>query len=260
ALFRLARAAGRGESRTEEFRLRSVVAGQRQSRWLRLSVSRLELGRSGESEPLVLWRIIAITDERRRQAETMRALEATLGYYEAVPLGLLVAGEDADIEHLNGTLARWLGLSASSLARGLKLTDIISGDGALLLRALARDVDGTARRIDLDLVCEDGHGWPATLLVMPRAEGAGFVAAVLERVAEDADDQGRTAEVRFARFFQSAPFGIATVSAGGRIASANTAFARLLVDGRAGRNDSALDVLTRNVDPDRRAEVAAALS
>src|SRR5690606_21464683 len=70
ALFRLARAAGRGESRTEEFRLRSVVAGQRQSRWFRLGVSRLELGRSGEGEPLVLWRIIDITDERRRQAET----------------------------------------------------------------------------------------------------------------------------------------------------------------------------------------------
>jgi len=261
ALFRLARAAGRGESRTEEFRLRTVLAGQRQSRWFRLSVSRLDLGRSGEAEPLVVWRMIDVTDDRRREAEAMRALEATLGYYETMPLGLLVAGEDAEIEHLNGTLATWLGLSASSLARGLKLTDIVSGDGALLLRALARDAEHRARRIDLDLVREDGVIWPATLLVVQRARQPGFVAAVLERITEaDAGGRGRTADVRFARFFQSAPFGIATVGADGRIVSANTAFARLMVDGKAGRGDSALDVLTRNAEPDRRAEVEAALN
>jgi len=261
ALFRLARAAGRGESRTEEFRLRTVVAGQRQSRWFRLSVSRLQLGRSGESEPLVLWRMTDVTDDRRREAEAMRALEATLGYYETMPLGLLVAGDDAEIEHLNDTLAKWLGLSASSLARGLKLTDIVSGDGALLLRALARDAEHTARRIDLDLVREDGVIWPATLLVVQRSQQAGFVAAVLERITEpNAGGRGRTADVRFARFFQSAPFGIATVGADGRIVSANAAFARLLLDGKAGRGGRAVDVLTRNVEPDRRAEVEAALN
>ncbi|MCL4766705.1 MAG: response regulator [Hyphomicrobiaceae bacterium] len=260
ALFRLARAAGRGENRTEEFRLRTVVGGQRHSRWYRLGVTRLEPGSGEDSEPLVLWRMIDVTDERRREAETLRGLEATLGFYEAMPLGLMVAGEDAGIEHLNGTLATWLGLSASSLASGLQLTDIVSGDGAMLLRALARDAGEAARRIDLDLVREDGRSWPATLMVVPRAGGAGFLAAVLERVAdEDASGRGRTAEVRFARFFQSAPFGIATVMADSRIASANAAFARLLLDGKAGRADLALDVLTRHADPDRRAEVEAAL-
>ena len=261
ALFRLARAAGRGENRTEEFRLRTVAGGHRQSRWLRLGVMRLDTGRGGEGEPLVLWRLVDITDERRREAEMVRALEAQLGYYEAMPLGLIVAGEDASIEHLNGTVATWLGLSASSLARGLKLTDIVSGDGALLLRALARDAGEAARRIDLDLVCEDGRVWPATLMVVPRAGDAGFVAAVLERVVEeDASGRGRTAEVRFARFFQSAPFGIATVTADGRIASSNTAFARLMLNGRAGRANMALDVLTRSLEPERRAEVEAALN
>lgn len=260
ALFRLARAAGRGENRTEEFRLRSVAGGQRQSRWYRLGVTRLDLG-SGEAEPLVLWRMVDVTDERRREAETLRALEATLGHYEALPLGLMVAGEDASIEHLNGTLATWLGLSASSLAGGLTLTDIVSGDGALLLRALAREAGEATRRIDLDLVREDGRSWPGTLFVMPRAGGAGFVAGVLERVPdEDAQRLGGPAEVRFSRFFQSAPFGIATVTADGKIASSNAAFARLLLDGKAGRADGALDVLTRNVDPERRAEVEAALN
>ncbi len=256
ALFRLARAAGRGENRTEEFRLKTVASGQRTSRWYRLGVTRLD----HESEPLVLWRMIDVTDERRREAETLRALEATLGYYEAMPLGLMVVDEDAGIEHLNGTLATWLGLSASALARGLSLTDIVSGDGALLLRALGREASETARRIDLDLVCEDGRSWPGTLMVVPREGEAGFVAAILERIAEDdASGRGRPADVKFARFFQSAPFGIATVTADGRIASANTAFARLLLDSKGGRNEMALNVLARNSDADRRAEVEAAL-
>lgn len=260
ALFRLARAAGRGENRTEEFRLRTVAGGQRHSRWYRLGVTRFEPGRSSDSEPLVLWRMIDVTDERRREAETLRTLEATLGYYESIPLGLMVVGEDAGIAHLNGMLASWLGMSASALARGLKLTDVVSGDGALLLRALAREAGETAGKIDLDLVREDGRSWPATLLVLPRSGGAGFVAAVLERVAdEDRDGRGRPAEVRFARFFQSAPFGIATVTPEGRIASANAAFARLLLDGKGGRDEVALDVLARHSDPERRAEVETAL-
>ncbi|PZN16919.1 MAG: PAS domain-containing sensor histidine kinase [Proteobacteria bacterium] len=259
ALFRLARAASRGESRTEEFRLRSVSNGQRQSRWFRLSVMRLDMGRKSEGAPYVLWRLMDITDQRRREAEATRALEASLSFYEAMPIGLMVASEDATIEHLNGTLATWLGLSASSLARGLVLTDIISGDGAMLLRALARDATNGAGRIDLDLVREDGRSWPATLLVVPRGEG-GFLAAVLERLAdEEPGAKGSTAEVRFARFFQSAPFGIATVTADGRINRANAAFARLVLDGKAGKADMALDVLTRNIDSERRAQVQTAL-
>jgi len=260
ALFRLARAAGLGENRTEEFRLRTVTGAHRQSRWFRLSVMRLELERKGAGTPLVLWRMVDITDQRRREAEATRALEATLGFYEAMPLGLIVASEDAGIEHLNGTLATWLGLSASSLARGLVLTDIVSGDGAMLLRALARDATDGARRIDLDLVREDGRSWPATLLVVPRSSEGGFLAAVLERIAdEEPGARGSTAEVRFGRFFQSAPFGIATVTADGRINRANAAFARLVLDGKAGRADMALDVLTRNVDAERRAQVETAL-
>ena len=185
ALFRLARAAGRNESRTEEVRLRTVVAGQRHSRWFRLGVTAVNtpLGLD-ETGPVVLWRITDITDERRREVETLRSLEATLGHYEAMPIGLMVTDENAGIEYINDALAHWLGLSAGALVRGLKLTDIVSGDGAVLLRAMARDASETAQRIDLDLVREDGRTWPASLIVVPRAQSGkaeGFSAVIIER-------------------------------------------------------------------------------
>jgi two-component system cell cycle sensor histidine kinase/response regulator CckA len=264
ALFRLSRAAGRGESRTEEVRLRTVVAGQRHSRWFRLGVTPLEIpGGIDEDGPAVLWRITEITDERRREVETVRGLEATLSHYEAMPIGLMVADEDTGIEFFNDTLAQWLGLSAASLVRGLKLTDIVSGDGAVLLRALARETNGTPRHIDLDLVREDGRSWPASLIVVPRMQGGkpeGFSAAVLERVVEEDAGGERPAEVRATRFFQSAPFGIATVNADGRILSANAAFARLMLDGKAGQSERAIDVLARSADAEKRAAVEAALN
>ena len=264
ALFRLARAAGRNESRTEEVRLRTVVAGQRHSRWFRLGVTPVNtpLGLD-ETGPVVLWRITDITDERRREVETLRSLEATLGHYEAMPIGLMVTDENAGIEYINDALAQWLGLSAGALVRGLKLTDIVSGDGAVLLRAMARDACETAQRIDLDLVREDGRTWPASLIVVPRAQSGkaeGFSAVIIERVAEEETPSNtRPAEVRFTRFFQSAPFGIATVNAEGKIASSNAAFARLLHDGKISQSEAAIDVLTRGVDADKRAAVEAAL-
>ena len=58
-----------------------------------------------------------------------------------------------------------------------------------------------------------------------------LVVAVLPREPEKAvASQGRAAEPRFARLFQSAPFGIATITAEGRIVSANAAFGRMLLE------------------------------
>jgi two-component system cell cycle sensor histidine kinase/response regulator CckA len=261
ALFRLARAAERGESREEEFCVGAPAAGPHQPRWYRLRVGQLY---SRGRNPLTLWRLADVSDQRGREAETRRSVEALLAHYEAIPLGLLVAQEDGRIEHLNATLANWLGLSPKKAAGGLKLTDVLSGDGATLVQSLARQASAPSNRIDLDLVREDGRTWPVSLVLTARRTGdaaGAFSAAFLERGAEEeSKGSGGTAEVRFARFFQSAPFGIATVGADGRIVSANAAFARLLLDERGDRPDLALDRLARRTEPDARAPIEAALS
>jgi two-component system cell cycle sensor histidine kinase/response regulator CckA len=264
ALFRLTRAATRGESRTEEFRVRGVLDGQRHSRWYRLSVSRLDMPRGrDELGPLVLWRIIDVSDDRRREADTLRSLEASLAQYESLPIGILSADEDGRIQQVNGMLADWLGLSTESLARGLHLADIASGDAAALLRLLSREVGEVPRKLEIDLIREDGVAWPATLVLLPRraASGPAITAAVLARSHDEpASGAAQSTETRFARLFQSAPFGIAIVASNGRIVSSNAAFARLLLDGKGGQAGWAIDVLTRGVEPERRSEVEAALS
>jgi two-component system cell cycle sensor histidine kinase/response regulator CckA len=266
ALFRLARAADRGESREEEFCVQAPAAGPHQPRWYRLRIRQLHRGgHYGRRNPLTLWRLADVSDQRRREAETRRVAEALLAHYEAIPLGLFVAQEDGRIEHLNATLGKWLGLCPETLAGGLKLTDVLPGDGATLVLSLARQAAAAPQRIDLDLVRGDGRSWPVSLMLAARRSGdgaGGFSGALLERGTEDeSKGSGGTAEVRFARFFQSAPFGIATVGADGRIVSANAAFTRLLLDDNKGdQADLAIDRLAHGAEPDTRAIIEATLS
>jgi two-component system cell cycle sensor histidine kinase/response regulator CckA len=263
ALFRLTRAADRGESREEEFRVQWPTAAPHRPRWYRLGVRRLNFGgRDGRGSHLTLWRLADVSDERGRDAEMRRVAEALLAHYEAMPIGLFVAREDGRIEHLNATLANWLGLSQEKLAAGIELMDVVSGDSAAVVRSLARQATAAPQKIDLDLVSKEGRTCPVSLMLVARGNGAaGFSAAVVERgTEEESKGPGATAEVRFARFFRSAPFGIATVGADGRIVSANAAFARLVPDEKGDQAHLALDRLARGADPDTRQIIEAALT
>jgi two-component system, cell cycle sensor histidine kinase and response regulator CckA len=265
AFFRLAHAADRGENREEEFRVQGPTAATHQPRWYRLSVRRLDLGgRRGRGNHLTLWRLADVSDDRGHDAEMRRAAEALLAQYEAIPVGLIVAREDGRIEHLNATLANWLGLPHEKRVGGIELADIVSGDSATVVQSLARQGGPAPHKIDLDLVTKEGRTCPVSLMLVARKAGnapAGFSAAVVERGAdEESKAPGATAEVRFARFFRSAPFGIATVGADGRIVSANSAFGRLLLDEKVDHSRLALDRLARGADADTRQTIEAALN
>ena len=68
-----------------------------------------------------------------------------------------------------------------------------------------------------------------------------------------------SAELRFARFFQSAPFGIATVGADGRIVSANAAFAALILERTTSVGRPAVEVLCPSGDAETAGAVEAGL-
>jgi two-component system cell cycle sensor histidine kinase/response regulator CckA len=141
----------------------------------------------------------------------------------------------------------------------LRLSDLIADGGAPVVTSLQPDGYGRAQRFDLDLVCENGRRWPATLLVEPGTDRVSI--AVCERIEDEEGDglaAAAPAQPRYARFFQSAPFGIAAVDADGRIVNANAAFARLLLDGTSHRGGSLLEVLDKS-DPEIGRKVAAAL-
>ncbi len=254
AVFRLTQATGERRTHTEEFELPPAV-GQT-SRWYRLSVAPLpSLGSSNDSGHLALWTISDISAERARQSGHIASLESTIKDYDGLPVGFLAVAADGCVRQVNATLASWLGLPGDA-GRALKLGDLMSEDAVHLLKVLARQGAGEGAKADMEFVRDDGKRLPVT--VVARSGGAsaddGFAVAVLARDAERAaPPQGRAAEPRFARLFQSAPFGIATITAEGRIISANAAFGRMLLEPASVEGRHVTELVCRSLQGELRA-------
>lgn len=261
-LFRLMRAADLGEVRSEEFRIRDAESRDRSGRWLRLSVRPVTGSQNASGQAASLWQIMDISGERAHAAEVVRGLEADVARYESMPLGLVGAGPDGRIAHINSTLAGWLGLDAEAArSRNLTLGDIIAGDGDALLRAALDQASGQIVRLELDLVREDGVGLPVEIVGRSAARGGELSAIVLARAAPiGKPDTAAGAEARYERLFHSAPFGIATLGTDGKILAFNAAFARMFFDAGLGRADSVAALVGAAGDADAIKGVEAALA
>ncbi|MFY0610167.1 MAG: response regulator [Hyphomicrobiaceae bacterium] len=270
SLFRLCRAAANGQVRTEDvevLRDQGALSGG-ESRWLRITVKPFgHVDLVGATGQAILWTLSDITGNRAREAADRRHLERRLTHLEQIPAGVLVAEADGRIAFLNDGLGRDLGFNADDIDHDLRLTDIVAGDGAQLLRALERDNTGQPPRIELDLVRKDGTRWPADLIVEPESIAAGpvgggrggFSAVVMERQGHAVGvESGDVVPVRFESFFQSAPFGIATLDTTGSVTGANGAFARMLLDGKQVIERDAFDLLARDADDETQAALRAA--
>jgi two-component system cell cycle sensor histidine kinase/response regulator CckA len=238
AFFRLNRAAERGEFREEEFHVRSRLGESVSGRWLRVSVRPILGGPRGLSGGrLTLWQVADVTRERTREIETVSGLESTLAFYDSLPQGLFAVTADGRLAHVNATLSQWLRLKVEpgrEAGRVLTLLDIVSADGAALIRAAGRTPLGRTSRLDLDLLREDGRAFPAQLVCRSHGPKGIISVLVLDRGEELTRAASRAhSELRLTRVFQSAPFGIATADAEGRIVAANAAFMRMFaVEGR----------------------------
>ena len=264
-IFRLMRAAELGETRSEEFRVRDLESRSRSGRWLRLSVRPLKASTTGRlAGAAQLWELIDISGERASEAEAIRGLESAVARYEAMPLGLLGAGLDGRITHLNPTLTRWLGLDPGApRTRDLTLSDVIADDGDALLRAALARSNGEMVRLDLDLVREDGIGIPVDVVARfggNGERGGDIWALFLARPPRPADiaatDDG---EARFERLFNSAPFAIATLGSQGGILSFNAPFARMFFDAGLGSANDIHTLLEKAGDADAMKAMHAAL-
>jgi two-component system cell cycle sensor histidine kinase/response regulator CckA len=259
ALFRLSRAAERGEQLTEELSLGRGAQRGRPRAHVQLSVSPVRGGATGAvPSDLVLWRFTEVTADRRREADRIAAVEVQLAQFDNAPIGLASVGPDGTLLHINATLSRWIGRPLKSvIEQRLTLTDIASGDGAAILsRFSGEGKPDQLETIDIDLSCGDGRVMPARLLARTVPSGKGLTVAVVDVADEAAAEfEGDESGARFARFFQSAPFGIAMLGSDGRIASANSAFRRMVPEGAAGSGVAAVDALARVADPATRAAV-----
>ncbi len=251
AFFRLSRAASRGEPWREEIEVAGRKPGEPR-RLFRVAERPCSVpGHERELGPMVLWSIQDVTDERARQATAMHSLESTLERLDAAPVGLMEVDGRGVVRRINATFLRWLSLEPVGIAeRALKLGDIVSQQGLELIKAAASTFQTVGAGVDLDVSVERGQVMP--LRIFARRDGSGtlLVAAYPRETAGASAADAGSAEMRLTRFFQSAPFGIATISADGRVVATNASFARMIPDGAVSAGMGAAQLLCRSASAD----------
>ena len=213
--------------------------------WLRLRVRPLGDARGGPK--LTLWTVADVTRDRERQENIFQELQHAIDYLDHAPAGFLSVDANGDISYLNATLASWLDHDLAQVGSGgLKLADIVSGNGASLITTLAAGPGQVKTEVmDIDFKTRGGRTVPVRLFhkVAFGADGTPGASRtlVLNRARGEAADPQRTTEVRFMRFFQSTPMAIATVDKTGKISRTNALFARMFpaaLEGTNGKADS----------------------
>src|SRR4051812_279903 len=223
AVYRLLKAAREGSRAQEEVRV-TGLKGKALS-WLRLRVRPLGDARSGHK--LTLWTVTDVTRDRERQENIFQELQHAIDYLDHAPAGFFSVDGKGEISYLNATLASWLDHDLAQVGSGgLKLADIVSGNGASLLTTLASAPGEVKTEVmDIDFKTRGGRTVPVRLFHKVAFGADGVPGAsrtlVLNRARGETDDPQRTAEVRFMRFFQSTPMAIATVDKTGKISRTN---------------------------------------
>src|SRR3954465_1095881 len=243
AVFRLLKAAREGKRQQEEVR----IAGQEgaHGRWLRMRVR--PLGASKREAKYSVWPIADITRDRERQEDVFKELQHAIEYLDHAPCGFFSVSPAGEVVYVNATLAGWLDHHLAEIGSGgLKLTDIVSGDGASLLTSVV-PVPGEVKTevLDIDLRMRNGKTMPVRLYHKLAFGADGVPGAsrtlVISRARDERSDPQRAAEVRFMRFFDHTPMAIATVDLSGAVVRGNARFAKLAQAlGNAGVNKSIL--------------------
>jgi two-component system, cell cycle sensor histidine kinase and response regulator CckA len=229
AVFRLLKAAREGKRQQEEVR----IAGQDGShgRWLRMRVR--PLGKGKREAKYAVWSIADITRDRERQEDVFQELQHAIEYLDHAPCGFFSVNAAGEIAYVNATLANWLDHDLAEIGSGgLKLTDIVSGDGASLLTSIMPAPGEVKTEVfDIDLRMRGGKTMPVRLYHKLAFGADGVPGAsrtlVISRARDERSDPQRAAEVRFMRFFDHTPMAIATVDRSGAVVRANARFAKL---------------------------------
>jgi two-component system, cell cycle sensor histidine kinase and response regulator CckA len=229
AIYRLLKAARDGKRLQEEVRVAGLKG--RPARWLRLRVRPFAEGI--RARYLTVWSISDVTRERERQENVFQELQHAIDYLDHAPAGFFSVDAQGEVVYLNATLASWLDQDLAQVGSGgLKLADLVAGDGAALLTTLrAGPGEIKTEVLDLDLQTRSGRTLPVRLFHKLAFGADGTPGAsrtlVLNRGRDDGTDPQRAAEIRFMRFFHRTPMAIATVDKAGRIVRTNPLFARL---------------------------------
>ena len=229
AIYRLLKAAREGKRSQEVVRVAGIRG--RPPRWLRFKIRPLGDGR--REARLTVWSLTDVSRERERQENVFQELQHAIDYLDHAPAGFFSVDAKGDVVYLNATLANWLDQDLAQVGSGgLKLADLIWGDGAALLTTL-QGAPGEVKTevLDLDLRTRSGRTLPVRLFhkLAFGADGAPGASRtlVLNRARDDGTDPQRAADIRFMRFFHHTPMAIATIDKQGGVIRTNPLFARL---------------------------------
>src|SRR5580700_6090938 len=229
AIYRLLKASREGKRLQEEVRIAGVKG--RPARWLRLKIRPLGSGR--RDAHLTVWSLTDVTRERERQENVFQELQHAIDYLDHAPAGFFSVDAKGDIVYLNATLAGWLDQDLAQVGSGgLKLADLVAGDGAALLTTLQAPPGAVKTEVlDLDLRTRSGRTLPVRLFHKLAFGADGEPGAsrtlVINRARDNGTDPQRAAEIRFMQFFHHTPMAIATVDKQGGVIRTNPLFARL---------------------------------
>jgi len=230
-IYRLSKLAQAGQEGQEDVRLINGLNASGPT-WYRIRTAPMP---STSHQKRILWSISDITRERERQENVFQELQYAIDYLDHAPAGFLSLTPEGDIVYLNATLAQWLGYDLADFgSANLKWSDLVTSNGqALLSLKRGRPGDTDTEIFDLDFRTATERLIPVRIIHQIVFDSSGHPGAsrtlVLNRSSGLPTDEGqRIAEVRFARFFNNSPFGIATVNSEGKILRMNSSFIRLL--------------------------------
>jgi len=248
AVYRLLKAAREGRRAQEEVRVNAQRGDS--GRWLRIRVR--PLGQGKRESRMTVWSLSDVTRDLERHENVFQELQHAIDYLDHAPAGFFSAEGNGNIVYINATLANWLDYDLAQVGSGgLKLEQIVAGEGAALLTTIAA-VPGDVKTeiLDIDLKTRGGRTVPVRLfhkvVFGPDGTPGASRTLVINRARDGSIDSQRAAEVRFVRFFQNTPMAIATVDKQGRIVDSNARFARLLhpvFNGEAWKDRSILSVV-----------------
>jgi two-component system, cell cycle sensor histidine kinase and response regulator CckA len=260
AIYRLLKAAREGKRAQEVVRVAGIRG--RPPRWLRFKIRPLGEGR--RESRLTVWSLADVSRERERQENVFQELQHAIDYLDHAPAGFFSVDAKGDIVYLNATLANWLDQDLAQVGSGgLKIADLIWGDGAALL-TMMQGAPGEVQTevLDLDLRTRSGRTLPVRLYhkLAFGADGApgSSRTLVLNRARDDGTDPQRAADIRFMRFFHHTPMAIATIDKQGGVIRTNPLFARLFHGARSGDDRSIRAIVAERDWPALEAAIRAA--
>lgn len=198
AVYRLARAAARGEGACEL--LPPLLTGDGET-------LQFHLESGPQRNGLILWRLMPV-----RSSEAGQSATALADWSQNAPVGLFSLRPNGDLAMGNATLRNWLGLGEGDPLP--PLSQILAGDGAKRVLQ-SRGGEGVSR-VDCRMKARDGIESPVTLVVDwapgEPAVGRGVIYGLSATGAPpgvaQAMGDGRAAGRTLDEMFASAPFGV----------------------------------------------------